>query len=151
MGIIVDGKTYISRNQYFDHLAEENKKLKEHSLNSADLLITLNLKLSAAKDELAVVKKCLTSSLEIQAGQGVSVECSKLEDVLQEENDKLFVENVIMKDALEFYADEINYLYDSYENYCIISSYDESDYPSDNCPHARTGGKLARKVLKELE
>jgi len=28
MGIIVDGKTYISRNQYFDHLAEENKKLK---------------------------------------------------------------------------------------------------------------------------
>jgi len=57
------------------------------------------------EEELFIVKRSLISSLEIQAGNGVECNLSKLEDVLQDKVDVLFVENVKFKEALNFIND----------------------------------------------
>ena len=103
-----------------ERLEKENEKL-EQDLIAIQKAACENLFLEKVKnneiikklqEEVFILKKSLNSSLEIQAGQGVEVECSKLEDVLQEENDKLFIDNLIMREALEFINDTAPPMYE---------------------------------------
>lgn len=102
------------------------------------------------EEQVKVLQKCLTSSLEIQAGQGVEVKCSQLEDVLQEENDDLFIKLETAKEALEFYADSDNWLESDDNDNRICGTITSSDLCDPNICNYQDGGKRAKEALKEI-
>jgi len=118
-------------------LEEEIEVLKEANVQLADKIKLLSaqkenaeLKLKSVlgtyrkiKEEAKVLQKSLTSSLQIQAGQGYYV--TDLSDKLEDEMEQMIISNIKMKEALEYYADE---------EHC------NANYPME----------VARKVLEKL-
>ena len=79
-------------------IINELEQKVEDLQNSLKVVMGENGKL---EEQVELLQKSLTSSLQILARQGTEVKLSQLEDVLQQENDELTIKFMLAKEALK--------------------------------------------------